>query len=69
MNDLELFTNTMDKLNVHFSISGDSNGRTLVTLEKDPVHPSSKVPYHGYLGFAYIFVFDDGKLIEAGGYE
>ena len=69
MNDLELLMDTMDKLNVYYSTEVDSDGRTLLTLEEDPTSNSSKLRYRGYQGFAYIFVFDNGKLIEAGGYE
>ena len=69
MNDLQLLMDTMDRLNVYYSTEVDSEGRTLLTLEEDPARVSNKVNYRGYDGFAYIFVFDFGKLIAAGGYE
>ena len=69
MNDLQLLMDTMDRLNVYYSTEVDSEGRTLLTLEEDPAGNSSKLRYRGYQGFAYTFVFDDGKLIAAGGYE
>lgn len=69
MNDLQLLMDTMDRLNVYYSTEVDSEGRTLLTLEEDPSFPSNKLKYQGYQGFAYIFVFDNGKLIAAGGYE
>ena len=69
MNDLQLLMDTMDRLNLYYSTDVDSDGHTLLTLEEDPSSPSNKLQYQGYQGFAYTFVFDDGKLIAAGGYE
>jgi hypothetical protein len=45
--------------------------KKIVDLEEDPEHSkSTKIPYTGYSGFAWLFTFSiEGKLLEVGGYE
>jgi hypothetical protein len=69
MTDLELLTETLDRLNVYYSTRVNSDGKLVVTLEDDPTFSGEKVNYCGYQGFAYLFFFEDGKLLEVGGYE
>ena len=75
MTDLELLTQTLDRLNVFYSvrdhIGRDGMEKKIVDLEEDLEHSkSTKIPYTGYSGFAWLFTFSiDGKLLEVGGYE
>jgi hypothetical protein len=75
MTDLELLTQTLDRLNVYYDIrdftSRDGIEQKIIDLEEDPDRSNSaKIPYTGYDGFAWIFKFSiEGKLLEVGGYE
>lgn len=42
MNDLELLKDMMDKLNVYYSTEVDSDVRTLLTLEEDPLATAAR---------------------------
>lgn len=75
MTDLELLTQTLDRLKVYYDVSDftsrDGIEQKIIDLEEDPDRSNSaKIPYTGYSGFAWIFKFSiEGKLLEVGGYE
>ena len=74
MTDLELLTQTLDRLNIDYGMNDyewEGVVQKIITLKGDhSTARKGKIPYTGYSGFAWLFTFSlDGALVEVGGYE
>lgn len=69
MTDLERLTNTLDALKVFYSVTG-SDSHTSVHVSEPEDNKDQYIPYIGYDGFYYTFIFDsDGCISNVAGME